>query len=227
MKNWNNFINEEYRNEIPPKYMEKIIEFINSILKENGLSWNEYLEIEEYVDGLFRDDLGDGGVNLHINTVSYNSFLTAPDFKAKDLAHAKRFIKKEMIRNIALSKQRDEADEESKEFDIIINELTDLYKLYPEDKKSLQSYSHDEIITITITPKNMKDLLEISKIYHYIGYAVSRQTFFRVLNHGRASKYEEDTINYNKLTFMLGSVRSYPIETSKSKRKSKNSKSAW
>ena len=105
MKNWNNFINEEYRDEIPPKYMEKIIEFINDILKENGLSWNEYLEIEEYVDSLSRDELGDGGLNLYINSASTNALIARSNFKASDLVHAK----------------------------IIINELTDLYKLYPND----------------------------------------------------------------------------------------------
>jgi len=128
MKNWNNFINEEYRDEIPPKYMEKIIEFINDILKENGLSWNEYLEIEEYVDSLSRDELGDGGLNLYINSASTNALIARSNFKASDLVHAKKFIKQEMTRNISLSKQKDEADEERKEFDIIINELTDLYK---------------------------------------------------------------------------------------------------
>ncbi len=220
MKNWNNFINEEYRDEIPPKYMEKIIEFINDILKENGLSWNEYLEIEEYVDSLSRDELGDGGLNLYINSASTNALIARSNFKASDLVHAKKFIKQEMTRNISLSKQKDEADEERKEFDIIINELTDLYKLYPNDKESFQSYSHDEMITITITPKNMNDLLELSKIYHYIGYAVNRQTFFRILYHGRASKYE-DSMDYNKLKFTLGSLRSYPIETPKPKKKSR------
>lgn len=218
MKNWNNFINEEYRTEIPPKYMEQIIAFINDILKENGLSWGEYLEIEEYADSLAYDDLGDGGLNFYINSASTNSLIASSNFKAKDLAYAKKFIKEEMLRNISLSKQRNEVDEERKEFDIIINELTDLYKLYPEDKESFNTFTVPEIITIVITPKNINDLLEISKIYHYIGYAVSRQTFFRILHHGRESIYEEDS-NHNKLKFTIGSIRSHPIEKPKTKKR--------
>ena len=195
--------------------MDKIIMFINDILKENGLSWGEYLEIEEYADSLTHDYSGDGGLDFYINSASTNPTIAVPDFKAKDLAYAKKFIKKEMMFNISLSKQRDEADEESKEFDIIINELTDLYKLYPNE--SLPSHTN-ETITIVITPKNMDDLLEIGKIYHYIGYAISKQTFFRILHYGRASNYEED-LNYNKLRFVLGSIRSYPLEKPKPKSK--------
>lgn len=212
MKNWINFINEEYRDEIPPKYMEKINLFIDDILKENGLSRDEYLKMEKEASDLAHE--GEVGLNFYLNKVSTNAFISSRDFKAKDLEYAKKFIKSEMNNMIAFSKQRSEYDEMVNEFKIIIDELTDLYKIYPKDKEDIETYKSEEEIRISITPKNTYDLLELGKIYHQIGYAINRQTFFRLLSHS-----DREGIYGDKLLFTLGSIRLHPIENTKKKRR--------